>query len=178
MSLLSLIALVAGVVAAVVVWVFLTTGTILVWAVFLGWASFAAIGGQDKDIILNITCNFLGTLMAWAVAVLSLLNPIPEVVGFTAWIAILAGVTVVAYVMASRIAIFSSIPAASIAYAGTFAYIVHGQGAFALESLLSMSFQNALVIVPMSMAIGTLAATFVGKIVGLLAERATARQRA
>ena len=169
MSILLLIALVAGAIAAALVWLFVTTGTILVWAVFLGWASFAAIGGEDRHIPLNVASNFLGTLMAWLVAVLALLNPAPQVISFAGWISILAGVSVVAYILASRIQIVSSIPAASIAYAGTFAYVVHGAGAFTLESLLSVSFNNALIIMPISMMIGTLAAVLVGKVVGALA---------
>lgn len=171
MSILLLIALVAGAMAAGLVWLFVTTGTILVWAVFLGWASFAAIGGEDKHIGLNIASNFLGSLMAWLVAVLALVNPAPQIFSFAAWIAILAGLSVVAYILASRFKMVSSVPAASIAYAGTFSYVVHGEGAFTLESLLSVSFQNALIIVPISMAIGTLAALLVGKVVGALASR-------
>ncbi|RWP99104.1 MAG: DUF1097 domain-containing protein [Mesorhizobium sp.] len=44
MSSFQIAAVVVGLTAALIVGAFLTVGGVLIWAVFLGWASFAAVG--------------------------------------------------------------------------------------------------------------------------------------
>lgn len=169
---LLLIALVAGAVAGATVWLLVSTGGPVVWMVFLGWGSFAAIGGDDRSIVPNIASNLLGVVMAWLVALLSLLNPLPQLIGFAPWIGLLSAVAVVAYILVSQIKPFTSITSASIAFAGSFGFLAHAPGAFTLESLLSFSLQNALILLSISVVLGTPLGILVNRIVGLLASRA------
>ena len=164
-------AVIAGLTAAVIIWLFMTTGTVLLWAVFLGWGSFAAIGGKGEHVLLNMSGNVLGAFAAWLHSVFALHNLAPEILSGPIWVAVLGFVIVTSYILASNISWFSALPAASIAYAGTFAYVVQTPGAFALDSLLSPSMGNAFIGVTIAMTIGTLFAVVSKKITELFLTR-------
>lgn len=146
-------ALGVGILGGIATWGFLAVGTILIWAAFVAWASFFAIGGDNHAFGLNITSNAFGVLVAWIVALLVLANPI----GLPApiWVGLLVFVSVVLYILASQISVFSSVPAATLGYATTFAYISQTQDAFTYDALLSASFRNVLIVIIVSMTIGT-----------------------
>lgn len=142
-----------GILGGIATWLFLSVGTILIWAAFVAWASFFAIGGDTRAIGLNLTCNAFGVFVAWIVALLVLADPL----GLPApiWVGLLVFVSVVLYISASAFAPFSSVPAVTLGYATTFAFISQTPDAFTYSALLSPGFRNVLVVVIVSMSIGT-----------------------
>ncbi|MBP2562527.1 hypothetical protein J2857_005318 [Neorhizobium galegae] len=148
-------ALGVGILGGIATWGFLSIGTILIWAAFVAWASFFAIGGDNRAVGLNITSNAFGVFVAWIVALLILSSP---VAGLPApiWVGLLVFISVVVYILASPFAPVSSVPAVTLGYATTFAYISQTPDAFTYASLLSASFKNVLIVIIVSMTIGTL----------------------
>jgi fatty acid desaturase len=53
-----------GLLAAVATWVSLTVG-LLVWAIFLAWASFYHCGGDLNALKNSITNNLFGAILGW-----------------------------------------------------------------------------------------------------------------
>lgn len=143
-----------GILGGVASWLFLSVGTLLLWAAFVAWASYFAVGGDNRAISLNLTSNAFGVLVAWIVALLALASP-STVLGMPLWVGVLVACSVFLYILASRFSIFSSVPAVTLGYATTFAYISQTPGAFAYPALLSAGFGNVLILVIVSMSIGT-----------------------
>ena len=143
-----------GILGGVASWFFLSVGTILLWAAFVAWASYFAVGGDTRAIWLNLTSNAFGVVVAWIVALLALSSP-SITLGTPLWVGVLVACSVFLYIMASRFAAFSSVPAVTLGYATTFAYISQTPGAFAYPALMSAGFQNVLILVIVSMSIGT-----------------------
>ncbi|MXN67487.1 DUF1097 domain-containing protein [Stappia sp. GBMRC 2046] len=162
-----------GFFGGIATWSVLSVGTILLWGVFTAWASFFAAGGDNKAIMLNIACNSFGSLVAWAVAVLALSNPVPGLPG-PAWIGILVAASIIFFVLSSQIPALGFVPGIVFGYATTFAYLSQTPGAFAYEALLSASLQNVLPLVVVSMAIGTVFGAASAKGVGILSARSEA----
>jgi hypothetical protein len=142
-----------GILGGVATWLFLSVGTLLLWAAFVAWASYFALGGDRRAISLNLTSNAFGVLVAWIVALLALSGP-SAALTTPVWVGLLVACSVFLYIMASSISIFSSVPAVTLGYATTFAYISQTPGAFDYSTLLSVGFQNVLVVI-VSMSIGT-----------------------
>ncbi len=170
MSKIMAMAISVGFFGGIATWSVLSVGTILLWGVFTAWASFFAAGGDNKAITLNIACNSFGSLVAWAVAVLALVNPIPGLPG-PVWVGILVALSIVFFVLASQISALGFVPGIVFGYATTFAYLSQTPNAFAHEALLSAGFDNVLPLVVVSMAIGTLFGTASARGVGLLSAR-------
>ena len=143
-----------GIMGGLATFMFLSIETLLLWAAFVAWACYFALGGDRPAITLNLTSNAFGVAVAWIVALLALAKPFPTLPA-PVWVGLLVALSVFLYIMASRIYIFSSVPAATLGYATTFAYISQTPGAFAYPALLSAGFQNVLIVVIVSMSIGT-----------------------
>ncbi|GGF68143.1 hypothetical protein GCM10007301_29780 [Azorhizobium oxalatiphilum] len=156
-------ALAVGLLGGAATWLFLSVGTLLIWAAFVAWASYFAVGGDNRAIPLNITSNAFGAVMAWLVAVLGLANPLAAM-PLPVWLGLLVFASVVIYILASRFAPFSSVPAVTFGYATTFAYLSQTPGAFTHAALFSLTLANALPIVVISMTIGTLFAAASAKL--------------
>lgn len=163
MSSLLATALAVGLLGGTATWLFLTVGTLLIWAAFVAWASYFAVGGDNRAIPLNITSNAFGAFVAWLVALCGLANPVAAM-SAPVWIGLLVFVSVVLYILASRYAPFSSVPAVTFGYATTFAYLSQTPDAFTFGALLAPSFANALPVVIVSMTIGTLFAAASAKL--------------
>ncbi len=170
MSPLLATALAVGLLGGVATWLFLSVGTLLIWAAFVAWASYFAIGGDNRAIGLNLTSNSFGVFVAWCVALLGLANPIAALPA-AIWIGFLVCVSVVLYILASRFPPFSSVPAVTFGYAATFAYLSQTPDAFTYGALLAPSFANALLVVILSMAIGTMFAAASAKLATALASQ-------
>lgn len=147
-------ALGVGIFGGIATALFLSSGTLLIWAAFVAWASYFAIGGDKAAIPLNITCNVFGIVVAWIVGLLILANPfagLPTAV----WAGLLVLASVVFYISASVVPWFSSVPAVTFGYATTFAFISQTPDTFTLSAMLSPDFSNVLVNVTVSMVLGT-----------------------
>ncbi|MBY6266110.1 DUF1097 domain-containing protein [Azospirillum sp. 412522] len=149
-------ALSVGILGAICTWAFLSIGTILVWAAFIAWACFFQSGGDEAALRSTVVSNIFGCFMGWLGAVMILGLPFGEIVGAQIWPAIVVFVTVVIYILSSQIPALASVPGTTFGYACTFAFLLQTPDRLALAKLLSLSFENSLVVVPVSMIGGAL----------------------
>ncbi|MBU2967324.1 DUF1097 domain-containing protein [Amphritea sp. 2_MG-2023] len=157
-----------GIFGGIATAIFVQVGTLLIWAAFIAWASYFAIGGNSSVIKLNITSNVFGVIVAWLTALLVLANP-STAIPASMWVGLCVFASIVVYISASKVAIFSSIPAVTFGYATTFAFLSQTPNAFSYNKMLSANFENVLIIVPISMVIGTFFAAGSGWLSGILA---------
>jgi hypothetical protein len=149
-------ALSVGVLGAICTYAFLSIGTILVWAAFVAWACFFQSGGDEAALKSTVISNIFGCFMGWLGAVMILGLPVGSLVGAQVWPAIVVFITVVIYILASQIPVLASVPGTTFGYACTFAFLLQTPDRLALDKLLSPSFANSLIVVPVSMIGGAL----------------------
>ena len=161
------------------IWAFLALGPlssfVLVWAGFVAWGCFFHSGGDNDALAKTIVGNIYGVVLAW-IALLIIVNVPVEGLG-TVWPAIVVGVTVFALVIVASIEKLSVVPANVYGYASTVAYSLHQvtdteAGTGPLANLASVSFQNPLVLLIVSMVIGALFGLGSGKLAGALTKEA------
>ncbi len=130
------------------------SGIILIWAVFVGWATFFATGGDNEALKKTIICNVFGVICAWIAALIILGIPLGDTLGLPVWGGLVVGVTVLAMCLAAHIQALSTIPASVLGYAATFAYILQTPDALSRGALTGVNFGNPLVIIAVSLAVG------------------------
>lgn len=145
-----------GVLGAVCTWFYLSVGTILVWAAFVAWACFFHSGGDSAALKSTILSNTFGSFMGWVGAMMILTIPLGPVLTPEVWAGIVVLVTVVIYILASQVPIFASVPGTTYGYACTFAFLLQTQGKLEPAVLTSFSLDNAVLVIPLSMAGGAL----------------------
>lgn len=144
------------------IWAFLAlgplSGFVLVWAGFIGWGCFFHSGANNNALVRTIVGNAYGALAAW-VALLIIANISLPGLG-AAWPAIVVGVTVFLLVIVASVDLLSVVPANVYGYAALVAYSLHQPSAAPstgpLQNLISPSFANPLVLLIVSMVIGSL----------------------
>lgn len=156
MSELTSLAISVALLGGVCTWLTLSVGVLLIWAAFAAWACFFHSGGDVRALHTTIVSNAFGVLTAWLTAVVIVSVPGAVVLGESIWPSLVVCVSIACYISAARVGWFSSIPAVTYGYACTFAFLLQTPGKFSSESLTSVSFSNALIIVPASMIVGTL----------------------
>ena len=170
-----LVALSVSIAVLGAIWAFLALGPlagfVLVWAGFVGWGCFFHSGGDDKALVKTIAGNVYGVVIAW-IALLIIVNVSVEGLG-TLWPAIVVGVTVFFLVIVASLDKLSVVPANVYGYAATVAYSLHQAtdaeaGTGPLANLASVSFQNPLVLLIVSMVVGALFGFVSGKLAGAL----------
>jgi len=133
-------------------------GFVLVWAGFIGWRCFFHSGADNSALVKTIIGTAYGVLVAW-IALLIIVNVPMSDLG-AVWPAIVVGVTVFFLVVVASIDRLSVVPANVYGYAALVAYSLHqpsaAPAAGPLQNLLSPSFANPLVLLIVSMVIGTL----------------------
>ena len=77
-------------------------------------------------------------------------------------------VSVFIYIMAASVPIFSSVPATTFGYASAFAYLLQTPDMLSLAALSSLSFDNAMIVISISMILGALFGCGSGKLAGAL----------
>lgn len=168
------------------IWTFLAlsplAGFVLVWAGFISWACFFHCGGDKKAVATTITGTAFGTLMAW-IALLLIVNVQIEALGVV-WIAIVVGVTAASLVIVASYAPLSAIPANVYGYAATFAYALQtpsvpgataaDAGTGPLQNLVSVNFENPLILLPISFAIGAVFGYLSGQLGAAMTKEAAA----
>jgi hypothetical protein len=102
-------ALSAAIIAGITVWTFAQLPGLLVWAAFIGWASYDHSGADRKALFTSSTCMVFGVVMAWLVALVVAggVVPIPSSIAS----AIAAAVASFVIVCGSRYLPFSNVPA-------------------------------------------------------------------
>lgn len=159
-----------GVLGAVATWLSLGPlgGYILIWAVFVGWATFFATGGNNVALKNTIICGVFGVVCAWVAALIILGIPLANILTLPVWGGIVVGVTVLAMCLAAHIPALSTIPASVYGYACTFAYLLQTPDALSMAALTAVNFGNALIIISVSVSVGAIFGLLSGKLSGLL----------
>ncbi len=142
--------------AGVATWIFLSVGTILIWAAFVAWACYFHSGADGPSLRSTVVCNIFGVVCAWIAAIVILAIPLAESLTLPLWGGIVVAVTVGAYTIMASIPALSSIPATTYGYACTFAFLLQTPDKLNLEALFSATLDNALIVVIISMVIGAL----------------------
>lgn len=118
MNIITALAVVIGVLAAVATWLCLgNTMGLQVWALFIGWGSFYSAGGKETGLTKSAINNI------WGVVVASLALMVVAAVGGSVIVtSIIVGASVVVLVLGAHVALLSTIPAGVYGYASTAAF--------------------------------------------------------
>ena len=142
-------------------------GFILIWGIFIGWATFFALGGDNAALKKGIACNVFGVVCAWLMAIILLNTPLGDLGAIGAGIAV--GATVLGMCLAAHLPALDSIPASVYGYAATAAYLLETDAAaLDMGRLASANFSNALILVSVSLVVGALFGLASGKLGGVL----------
>lgn len=117
------------------------------WAVFITWACFFHLdGGVDKNKAFFSTIRHigLGALASWLSALLVLKNPLASEWANPLWAPLLIAAVIALLMRLGTFIQFSVTPAIVYGYASIWAFL-SVPGLFNQETLLSLSFQNAIV---------------------------------
>ena len=147
------------------------SGIVLIWTVFISWACFFAIGGDNKALQNTIVCGALGAVIAWIALLIILAVPLAETLTLPIWAGIVVGVTVLAMCLLAHVEIFSAIPASVLGYASVASFALTKEGALTMDMLTSPSFGNALVVIVISFAVGAVCGLVSGKLGGALTSK-------
>ncbi|MGH1429850.1 MAG: DUF1097 domain-containing protein [Neptuniibacter sp.] len=131
-------------------------GFTLIWAIFVAWAAFAALGGDNSAMKSTIICGLYGVFIGWATAIAFLNIPLAEVIGIAAWAGLIVGISAFVVVFSSHLALFGAVPATVLAYAATFAYLMQTDGMMSNNTLTAIDFSNPLLIISSSVVLGAL----------------------
>jgi hypothetical protein len=132
------------------------SGYILIWAVFISWAGFAALGGDNQALKSTIVCGVFGVVIGWVAAFIVLAVPLGDTLGMPLWSAIVVGITAFTVVFASNFQIFGAVPASVLSYAATFAYLLQTNERMTLDTLTSINFENPILLISLSVIFGGL----------------------
>ncbi|MDW3095502.1 MAG: DUF1097 domain-containing protein [Gammaproteobacteria bacterium] len=140
------------------------SGIVLIWAVFITWACFFATGGDSSALINTIVCSLLGAVLAWIALIIILGIPLAGVLTLPIWAGIVIGLTVFIMCMLAQISIFSTLPASVLGYASVAAYALQTPNALSMSWLTSIDFDNALIVIGVSLIVGAVLGMISGKV--------------
>lgn len=143
----------AAIVAAVAVLAFSLLPDLLVWAAFIGWASYDHSGANSQALLRSSAGLVFGVVMAWIVVIAVASGSLS--LGVLPATAVSAAIASFVIVLASRLPLLSIVPAAFYGFASTFAYASLVPAAFAFGAGTMPDARNALVVLPASLLIGT-----------------------
>jgi hypothetical protein len=161
-------ALTAAIVAALSVWMFATFPGLLIWAAFIGWANYDQAGASRKGLAISSACMIFGVVMAWIIALsvaggwMHLRSSISSALG--------AGAASFLIVLASRFEVLSEVPATFCGFASSFAFLMLSPKAFSMAAMTGANLENVLIVVPISLVVGS----GLGVLQGYLAGKLTA----
>ena len=144
------------------------SGIVLIWAVFIAWACFFAIGGDAPALQNTIVCSILGAVLAWVALLIILGIPLADTLTTPIWAGIVIGVTVLVMCLLAKIEFFSSIPASVLGYASVASLGLQTPSAFSVNALTSFSFNNALIVIVISLVVGAVLGLISSKVSDVL----------
>jgi hypothetical protein len=169
-------ALSVGILGAICTFFFLKVGTILVWAAFIAWACFFQSGGDVPAFKSTVISNAFGSFMGWIGAVMILNIPLGPVLTPEVWAGVVVFITVVVYILSSQVRALASVPGTTFGYAATFAFLLQTPGKLDPAVLQSLSFSNAIIVVPVSMWLGAAFGYASAQLAALLTTKAAVAQ--
>ena len=149
------------------VWAFLAlgplAGTVLVWAGFIAWGCYFALGVDNAALQKTIVGMIYGAVIAGVALALVGANPLglAGAVGPAIYIA----VTVFLLVIVANIPLLSAVPANVYGYAATAAYALQTANA---GSVTAMDLTNPVLLVALSTVLGAIFGMLSGKLAGIL----------
>jgi len=165
MNLVTALAIVIGVLGGIATFVAVTMGSpyVLIWAIFIGWASFFHCGGNQAGLKASAVANIWGALMA-VVAFIALTS-----LGVTALNAgVCVGLTVLIMILGAHSPLLGAIPASVYGYASTAAlFLMAGAGYGEGPTGIIM----VGVAIAISMAIGNVLGYVSGEVAGVLSKK-------
>ena len=147
------------------------SGMVLIWAVFIAWACFFATGGDGNALKNTIVCSILGAVLAWIALLIILGIPLAGILTLPIWAGIVIGVTVLIMCLLAQIEMFSTLPASVLGYASVASYALQTPDALSMSALTSPGFDNALIIIGVSLIIGAILGMISGKVGNALASQ-------
>ncbi len=151
------------------IWAFLALGPlagyVLVWAGFIAWGCYFALGANSDALQKTIVGMIYGAVIAGIALALVGANPLglPVAAGPAVYIA----VTVFLLVIVANIGMLSAVPANVFGYAATAAYALQTTGA---GSSMAMDFTNPVLLVALSTVLGAVFGMISGKVADAVAK--------
>ena len=145
------------------------SGIFLIWAAFIAWACFFAIGGDTAALKNTIISSIFGAIIAWLALLIFLSIPLAETLTLPIWAGIMVAISVTVMCLIANYTIFSSIPAAVLGYASVAAFALQTSEALTLNALTSVGFDNAIIVIILSLIAGAILGIASSKISDTLA---------
>ena len=149
------------------VWAFLAlgplAGSVLVWAGFIAWGCYFALGADTAALQKTIVGMIYGAVIAGVALALVGHNPLG--LAGAAGPAIYIAVTVFLLVIVANIPLLSAVPANVYGYAATAAYALQTANA---GSVSAMDLTNPVLLVALSTVLGAIFGMLSGKLAGIL----------
>ncbi|WP_333877896.1 DUF1097 domain-containing protein [Methylobacter sp.] len=130
-------------------------GIFFIWAATIAWAAFFFLGATQEALKNTIVCGIFGVFMAWLAAIQITNIPSTAILGFPLWAAVTVTCSVLVMCLAANIPALATIPASVLGYSSTFAYLLQTPGKLTKDILLSVSLDNPLIVISISIVVGT-----------------------
>lgn len=144
------------------------SGVFFIWAATIAWAAYFALGGNTEALKNVIICGIFGVFMAWFTAILITNIPADAALGFPLMAAIAVTIAVIVLCLAANVPVLACIPASVLGYSSTFAYMLQTPDILNQEVLLGISLANPLVVISISIVVGTYFGEWSAKLSGKL----------
>jgi len=131
------------------------SGIFFIWAATIAWAAYFFLGATQEALKNTIVCGIFGVFMAWLAAIQITTIPSTAILGFPFWAAVTVTCSVVVMCLAANIPALATIPASVLGYSSTFAYLLQTPGKLTKDILLSISLDNPLIVISISIVVGT-----------------------
>jgi hypothetical protein len=132
-----------------------TAGLFLIWAATIAWAAYFALGANKAASQNVVVCGAYGVFLAWVAFIL--ITHIPAsagAFGFAVLASLAVAVSVVVLCLGANLPQLSAIPASVLGYSSTCAYVLQTPDKLNQDFLLHLTWQNPLILVSASIAIG------------------------
>ncbi len=130
------------------------SGIFLIWAATIAWAAYFALGGNKQAAINTVVCEIFGVFMATYAAFLITSIAPDAMLGFPLMAAIIVAVSVTVMCLAANVPALSAIPASVLGYSSAFAYLLQTPDKLTKDVLLSISFDNPMIVISVSIVVG------------------------
>lgn len=130
-------------------------GVYLIWAAFIFWGAFFALGADLGALWKLIVCGVFGAFLAWVVALAVLSIPLAGSLGLPLWAGLAVGAGVAVAVLAANIPVFATIPGTVFGFASSFAYLLQTPDVLRSEVLMSLTLKNSVIVISLSVVAGT-----------------------
>jgi hypothetical protein len=147
------------------------SGIFFIWAATIAWAAYFFLGANQEALKNTIVCGIFGVFMAWLAAIQITYIPPSAVIGLPFWIAVTVIFSVFAMCIAANIPALAAIPASVLGYSSTFAYLLQTPGKLTRDILLSVSLDNPLIVISISIVVGTYFGQLSGQLSAKLQEK-------